>query len=167
MPPPHPTNAADSSSLQSMPSLANATQEKQLHEAKHSVKADALLMKKSLDKLELLTGMKHASDMLNKLSNIARINNTEVLLSLSPKNYYDLYIDVTDELRHLETFMIDEFQKGLKCDDLYELVQYAASIIPRLYLLITVGTVYMKIKEYPSKIILRDLVEMCRGVQHP
>ena len=25
----------------------------------------------------------------------------------------------------------------------------------------------MKIKEYPSKIILRDLVEMCRGVQHP
>ncbi len=76
-------------------------------------------------------------------------------------------IDATDELRHLETFMIDEFQKGLKCDDLYELVQYAASIIPRLYLLITVGTVYMKIKEYPSKIILRDLVEMCRGVQHP
>lgn len=89
-PPPHPTNAADSSSLQSIPSLANATQEKQLHEAKHSVKTDALLMKKSLDKLELLTGMKHASDMLNKLSNIARINNTEVLLSLSPKNYYDL-----------------------------------------------------------------------------
>jgi len=41
-------------------------------------------------------------------------------------------IDATDELRHLETFMIDEFQKGLKCDDLYELVQYAASIIPRL-----------------------------------
>jgi hypothetical protein len=35
------------------------------------------------------------------------------------------------------------------------------------YLLITVGTVYIKIKEYPRKIILRDLVEMCRGVQHP
>ncbi len=63
--------------------------------------------------------------------------------------------------------MIDEFQKGLKCDDLYELVQYASSIIPRLYLLITVGTAYIKVKEYPSKIILKDLVEMCRGVQHP
>lgn len=160
---PQPTNASD----QLVASLSNASQEKQLHEAKVSVKTDALLMKKSLDKLELLVGMKHASDMLNKLGNIARIHNTEVILSLSPKHYYDLYIDATDELRHLETFMIDEFQKGLKCDDLYELVQYAASIIPRLYLLITVGTVYMKIKEYPSKIILRDLVEMCRGVQHP
>ena len=70
-------------------------------------------------------------------------------------------------MRHLETFMVDEFQKGLKFDDLYELVQYANSIIPRLYLLITVGTVYIKIKEYSRKIILRDLVEMCRGVQHP
>jgi vacuolar protein sorting-associated protein 35 len=35
------------------------------------------------------------------------------------------------------------------------------------YLLITVGTVYIKIKEYSRKIILKDLVEMCRGVQYP
>ena len=35
------------------------------------------------------------------------------------------------------------------------------------YLLITVGTVYIKTKEYSRKVILRDLVEMCRGVQHP
>lgn len=154
-------------SSQSTTGLNVINQEKQLQEAKIAVKTDALLMKKALDKLDLLEGIKHASDMLNKLGNIARINNTEVQLSLSPKNYYDLYIDVTGELRHLETFMIDEFQKGLKCDDLYELVQYASSIIPRLYLLITVGTAYIKIKEYPSKIILKDLVEMCRGVQHP
>ena len=51
--------------------------------------------------------------------------------------------------------------------DLYELVQYAGNIVPRLYLLITVGTVYIKTSEYSRKDILRDLVEMCRGVQHP
>ena len=39
--------------------------------------------------------------------------------------------------------------------------------MPRLYLLITVGTVYIKTSEYSRKDILRDLVEMCRGVQHP
>ena len=44
----------------------------------------------------------------------------------------------------------------MKVSDLYELVQYAGNIVPRLYLLITVG----------RKDILRDLVEMCRGVQH-
>lgn len=74
-------------------------------------------------------------------------------------------------------------------------MQYAGNIVPRLYLLITVGSVYVKAKEVSisfdvtallgapwlhhglhqrlilaqvaSKDILRDLVEMCRGVQHP
>lgn len=35
------------------------------------------------------------------------------------------------------------------------------------YLLITVGVVYIKAKETSRKDILKDLVEMCRGVQHP
>ena len=43
------------------------------------------------------------------------------------------------------------------------------SLSPSLnrYLLVTVGTVYVKAKEGSRKDILRDLVEMCRGVQHP
>lgn len=40
------------------------------------------------------------------------------------------------------------------------------SFCPR-YLLITVGVVYVKAKEASRKDILKDLVEMCRGVQHP
>ena len=39
--------------------------------------------------------------------------------------------------------------------------------MPRLYLLITVGSVYIRSKEAPARDILKDLVEMCRGVQHP
>merc|ERR1719195_705561 len=86
---------------------------------------------------------------------------------LSPKSYYELYMATCDQLRHLELYLLDEFQKGRKVSDLYELVQYAGNIVPRLYLLITVGTVYIKTNEYSRKDILRDLVEMCRGVQHP
>jgi vacuolar protein sorting-associated protein 35 len=33
--------------------------------------------------------------------------------------------------------------------------------------LVTVGSVYIKSKEASAKDVLRDLVEMCRGVQHP
>lgn len=33
--------------------------------------------------------------------------------------------------------------------------------------MITVGTVYIKSNELSRKDILKDLVEMCRGVQHP
>lgn len=35
------------------------------------------------------------------------------------------------------------------------------------YLLCTVGSVYIRSKEAPIKDVLKDLVEMCRGVQHP
>ena len=35
------------------------------------------------------------------------------------------------------------------------------------YLLITVGIVYIKSQQSSRKDIMKDLVEMCRGVQHP
>jgi hypothetical protein len=38
-------------------------------------------------------------------------------------------------------------QAGKSYAELYELVQYAGNILPRLYLLITVGSVYVKSKE--------------------
>ena len=39
---------------------------------------------------------------------------------------------ISDQLRHLEQFLFDEFEKGKKMSDLYELVQYAGNIVPRL-----------------------------------
>ena len=86
---------------------------------------------------------------------------------LSPKSYYQLYMAICDELRHLEQYLLDEFRKGHKVADLYELVQYAGNIVPRMYLLITVGMVYIQTNEFSRRDILHDLVEMCRGVQHP
>jgi len=51
--------------------------------------------------------------------------------------------------------------------DMYELVQYAGNIIPRLYLMITIGSVYMSIPEAPVKEIMKDMMEMLQGVLHP
>ncbi len=39
---------------------------------------------------------------------------------------------VCDQLRHLEQYLLEEFEKGKKMSDLYELVQYAGNIAPRL-----------------------------------
>lgn len=51
--------------------------------------------------------------------------------------------------------------------DLYELVQYSGNIIPRLYMMVVVGTTYMATPNAPTKELMRDMLEMCRGVQHP
>ena len=74
---------------------------------------------------------------------------------------------VTDELQHLHLFLVDELRTGSKDNNLYELVQYAGNIVPRLYLLVTVGLAYIKTNVSSRPDILKDLVEMCSGVQHP
>lgn len=45
--------------------------------------------------------------------------------------------------------------------------RYAGNIVPRLYLMITVGSVYMAVPDAPVKEIMKDMLEMSRGVQHP
>uniref|UniRef100_A0A2I3H810 Vacuolar protein sorting-associated protein 35 n=1 Tax=Nomascus leucogenys TaxID=61853 RepID=A0A2I3H810_NOMLE len=123
-------------------------QEKLLDEAIQAVKVQSFQMKRCLGKNKLMDALKHASNMLGEL-------RTSVL---SPKSYCELYTAISDELQYLEVYLTDEFAKGRKVADLYELVQY---------LLITVGVVYVKSFPQSRKDILKDLVEMCRGVQHP
>jgi vacuolar protein sorting-associated protein 35 len=86
--------------------------------------------------------------------------------SLGPKQYYELYMAVFDALRHLSVYLRENHPVN-HLADLYELVQYAGNIIPRLYLMVTVGTVYMAIEDAPVKEIMKDMMEMSRGVQHP
>jgi vacuolar protein sorting-associated protein 35 len=75
---------------------------------------------------------------------------------------------VFDALRHLSNYLYDAHtQSRHHLADLYELVQYAGNIIPRLYLMITVGAVYMSVPEAPVKEIMKDMMEMSRGVLHP
>ena len=86
--------------------------------------------------------------------------------TIGPKQYYELYMAIFDALRHLSVFLRDSHPAN-HLADLYELVQYAGNIVPRLYLMITVGTAYMAIPEAPVKEIMKDMMEMSRGVQHP
>ena len=75
-------------------------------------------------------------------------------------------MSVFDALRHLSVYLRESHPIN-HLADLYELVQYAGNIVPRLYLMITVGTVYMGIEDAPVKEIMKDMMEMSRGVQHP
>lgn len=128
---------------------------------------------------QLMDALKSASLMLAELRTS----------SLSPKQYYELCtftphdrgpwtlkpnaslsldMAVFDALRHLSNYLYDAHTQGRHhLADLYELVQYAGNIVPRLYLMITVGSVYMSIPEAPVKEIMKDMMEMSRGVLHP
>ncbi|KAM0967629.1 hypothetical protein FF1_016139 [Malus domestica] len=132
-------------------------EEKWLAEGIAGIQHHAFYMHRALDANNLRDALKFSALMLSELRTSR----------LSPHKYYDLYMRAFDELRRLEMFFKDESRHGVSIIDLYELVQHAGNILPRLYLLCTVGSVYIKSKEAPAKDVLKDLVEMCRGVQHP
>ncbi|KAG5634562.1 hypothetical protein H0H81_001525 [Sphagnurus paluster] len=158
-----------------MATLPVAEEGKLLSEALNTVKIQVQQMKRHLELDELMDALKSASLMLAELRTS----------SLSPKQYYELCkfirsfytrdieqvsadMAVFDALRHLSNYLYDAHtQSRHHLADLYELVQYAGNIIPRLYLMITVGSVYMSIPEAPVKEIMKDMMEMSRGVLHP
>lgn len=121
------------------------------------VREQAFYMKRAMDSENLNLALTHATDMLREL----RTN------SLSSKNYYELYMKILDEMRELEEFFMGLQRSGKSVVELYELAQNCGHIVPRLYLMICVGGVYVSSLEAPAKDILKDIVEMVKGVQHP
>lgn len=132
-------------------------EEKWLSAAIAGLQQNAFYMHRALDSNNLKDALKYSAQMLSELRTSR----------LSPHKYYALYMRAFDELRKLEIFFYEETKRGCSIIELYELVQHAGNILPRLYLLCTAGSVYIKSKEAPAKDILKDLVEMCRGIQNP
>lgn len=73
-------------------------------------------------------------------------------------------MSVFDELNFLESYFLEEHERGRKMEDLYESVQHAAHIVPWIYLIITVGSAYIKSKQGKPKEIMNDLLDIVKGV---
>jgi len=138
-------------------SFGGDDQERLLDEATAVVKEQAFYLKRAIDSDNTRDALKHSSNMICEL-------RTSLL---SPKNYYELYMQVFQEMQHLYAYFCDKSRHGRKMIDLYESVQHAGNILPRLYLLATVGAAYIKSNEAPAKEILKDAGELSKGVQHP
>ncbi|KLU89954.1 vacuolar protein sorting-associated protein 35 [Magnaporthiopsis poae ATCC 64411] len=128
-----------------------------LEDALIAVRQQTAMMRKCLDTPgKLMDALKCCSTLVSELRTS----------SLGPKQYYELYMSVFDALRYLSVHLRENHPVN-HLADLYELVQYAGNIIPRLYLMITVGTAYMAIDAAPVKELMKDMMDMSRGVQHP
>ncbi|KAL7937326.1 vacuolar sorting protein [Trichoderma chlorosporum] len=128
-----------------------------LEDALVAVRQQTSLMRKCLDTPgKLMDALKCCSTLVSELRTS----------SLGPKQYYELYMAIFDALRFLAVHLRENHPVN-HLADLYELVQYAGNIIPRLYLMVTVGTAYMSIPDAPVKELMKDMMDMSRGVQHP
>lgn len=129
-----------------------------VEEAKKKIREHAYYMKKALDGQNLKEAIKSAENLIANL----RVGN------VSPRDYYMLFMLVFDELNILELAFRDVYnKKKIKFSKIYEKVQYSFEIIPRLYLMITAGSVLIDTREMTSSAVIQDLFQMLKGVQHP
>ena len=128
-----------------------------LEKSLKKIKEQAFHINSAIEKNNLRQCLKEAYTMLCEL----RTNE------LSPKNYYGLYMSVVDVMLTLKNYMQEEISRGRRLIDLYDDVQQAQNVIPRLYLMITAGSIYIERVPRSTRIIIYDMLGLVKAVQNP
>lgn len=133
-------------------------QQRIVKEVLEKISGLAYLVRRRFDNNEVDEALKYATLMLQEMS----IN------TLSPIHYNELYQVVLSELSVLkDTFNDKQLFSDRRVAELYEILQYTPSIVARLYLLFTIAPAFIKRGHAKANDVMRDLIEMARGVQHP
>jgi vacuolar protein sorting-associated protein 35 len=135
----------------------NEEKDLNLEKGLKKIKEQSFHINSAIEKNNLRQCLREAYTMLCEL----RTNE------LSPKNYYNLYISVVDVMLNLKNYMIEEINRGRRLIDLYDDVQQAQNVIPRLYLMITVGSIYIEKVPRSARIIIYDMLGLVKSVQNP
>ena len=137
--------------------LSEEDQERYLDRGLKKIKAQSFHINTAIEKNNLRQCLKETYSMLSELRTSA----------LTPKNYYHLFTTIFDEMQIVENFFSEEIKRGRKARDIYDSVQQAVYLIPRLYLMITAGSLVILDDPKSSEEIIFDLLGMIKGVQNP
>ena len=132
-------------------------QEKYLDESLKIVKAQSYHIHQAIDHNDCRSTLKETAHMLLELKSSL----------LTPNSYYQLYSVCLDEMLTVLNFFKEEARRGRRMKRLYNVVQQASNIIPRLYLMVAVGAVVIEDDPKQCKDIITDLLGMLKGVQSP
>jgi vacuolar protein sorting-associated protein 35 len=163
----------------------NQQQASYLRDALAQARRAGALVRRAADQGNLREALRYSAAMLGELRTGF----------LGPQQYYELYVAVGDELEALAQFLQEETEAAAAAGgggagagaapanaaqraapprsaaELYEAVQHAGNVLPRLYLMVVAGSILARSPGCPPGIrardVLFDLAEMAKGVQHP
>ena len=137
--------------------LSEEEQERILSRSLKKIKEQTYFINTAIDKNNLRQCLRDSYILLSEL----RTNN------LTPKKYYHLYISAFDVMLNIKNYMAEEIGRGRRLIDLYDSVQQAKHVIPRLYLMITAGAIYMEKVPRSVHVILFDMLGIVKQAQNP
>mmetsp|Transcript_876 Transcript_876/g.1135 ORF Transcript_876/g.1135 Transcript_876/m.1135 type:complete len:1082 (+) Transcript_876:73-3318(+) len=150
-------------------------QSRLLSEATRRVQEQAYYMRRGMDNDDLAIVLERASSMLAELGGTElHSHHHQPAVNLTPRSYYELHMRTTDEMPHLEEFLLSLSEVSgesntvkFSMKELYEIVQYCPRVVPRLYLQICAGSALIRSGDVAVKDVLSELVEVVKSVQCP
>lgn len=132
--------------------------EKQLLENlfKH-VKMTSMKMNNAIDRNDMRQVLKLSVDIINALKTDFK----------TPSYYNQLFLNVIEELLPLDKYFREEVKRGRRIKEFYEAVQQCITVLPRMYLMIITGNIYIENCPNDQKEIICEIMKMANGVQHP
>lgn len=123
-----------------------------------TIEAYSFMMKRSLDNGDLDAAFDHAATLVEPLCTGL----------LTPKNYYDIYHQISTNLLQMSLALADKDRiTDRQIAEHYETVQYHVVCLQRLYLMITIGPEMANRGICRLIDILEDLSEMVKSAQDP
>jgi vacuolar protein sorting-associated protein 35 len=149
--------AADAGAGAALEAVVEQTADERLTSQLASVEASCETMKKFMSRGAHDDVLATAQEMLAPMSS-----------EFSIAMYAKLHARCSLHLRLLEAYLVKAASKGhgRPVVELYQRVQCCNALLPRLYLLVTLGCVCIKMRAVSPKSILQDVAEMCHGVHH-
>ena len=136
----------------------NEKQQTQLLNSKYfEIKNISEKMKQSMERKELRQILKYSEAIISQLK-------TEFI---STQHYYQLFTFIFDEILQIQSYFRVEIKQGRNILEFYKSVQQCITVLPRVYLMIIVGSLILETKKADTKEVLEDLIEACNGVKHP
>ena len=133
-------------------------QENNLIELSKAVEYQTTLIKQSLKEKKFSKCILDTAGLLS----ILKIN------ILTPSNYYLLFTDICDIIEEtIEFYIREKTLRGIKIKYIYDSVQQSQFLIPRLYLMIISGSIYLEQNPLKYREILYDLINMVKCEQNP
>ena len=136
----------------------NEKQQTQLLNSKYfEIKNISEMMKQSMEKKDIRHVLQYSELIISELK-------TDFI---SVQLYYQLFTFIFDEILQIQSYFRKEIKQGRNVLDFYKSVQQCITVLPRVYLMIIVGSLIIEDKKEESDEVLEDLFEACNSVKHP
>ena len=137
--------------------MENQDEKKTYENLFNQIKMTSLKLRNCIDRNDIRQVLKFSVDILSTLKTTFK----------SISIYNQLFSTVIEELSPIKTYFQEEINRGRRVQQFFEAVQQCITVLPRLYLMIIVGNIYVEKCPEEKEAIFEEIIKMLNGVQTP